>query len=69
MCDKIPYDTKTEARQTAQGMSREHSISMGFYQCTDCGKWHTETRGKKPKRKRNNNKYPFRYYHNPNNKK
>lgn len=60
MCDKEQYHSLAEARQTAQGMSREHNESMEPYKCNECGEYHLRTAGKR-KRKRNNNKYPFRY--------
>lgn len=61
MCDKEPYHSLAEARQTAHGMSRQHNQTMEPYQCNECGGWHLRTAGKR-KRKRNNNKYPFRFH-------
>lgn len=61
MCDKEPYNSESEARDAARGMGRHHNISMEHYFCWQCRFWHVRTRGKKPKGKRNNNKYPFRY--------
>lgn len=64
MCDKEPYKTEAEARQVARGMSRQHNQTMEAYKCNSCDDWHLRTAGKH-KRKRNNNKYPFRYQPKP----
>jgi hypothetical protein len=60
MCAKVPYESRRDARQDAQGMSRQHNQTMEAYYCYQCEKWHLRTEGKK-KMKRDNNKYPFRY--------
>ncbi len=61
MCDKEPYANESAAREAAKGMARERNQSMKHYLCPICDIWHIKTEGKRPKRRRNNNKYPFRY--------
>ncbi len=61
MCDKNPYSTESEAREAAKGMARERNQSMKHYWCELCEAWHIETEGKRPRRRRKYNKYPFRY--------
>jgi len=62
MCDKEPYPNEPAARKAANGMSRQYNESMQAYFCNVCDCWHLKTEGKRAKRKRNNNKYPFRYH-------
>jgi hypothetical protein len=61
VCIKEPYESISEARHTAKGFSREKKQTMEPYLCTNCGKYHLRTVGKRVKLRRDNNKYPFRY--------
>lgn len=62
MCDKEQYSTEGEARKAARGVSQHRKKgSMRHYWCDLCEVWHIETEGKKPKRRRNSKKYPYRY--------
>lgn len=63
MCIKEQYETISEARQVAQGFSRDKNQTMEPYKCDQCRKFHLRTAGKNKfkRRRRDNNKYPFRY--------
>ncbi|MDB5252288.1 MAG: hypothetical protein JWP27_1457 [Flaviaesturariibacter sp.] len=69
MCDKVQFDTKGEARDTAAGMSADRKQSMEAYLCDECGSWHLRTAGKRPEWSRRrtparfrNDKYKNRYH-------
>lgn len=61
MCDKIPYDSKADAREAAKGMGHHSKGSMRWYYCHQCEAWHIATEGKKKRKWKRKMKYPFRY--------